>query len=202
MYTSEIDASKIGIMFGKGLTDLDMKRLNKSFSNPVTEKEFRNLALFLVMSRTGLRAKEIVGLKFSDMVTTPEGDVGFRYIRKGGKVRITLPGAEAIQAVKEYHRIAGIQADDFFLSLPNRARKGERTNLTTRGLQMIVNSWGVTSCNGKMVHPHSIRHTAGQKIMDQAGSLAAQILLGHSSPATTGRFYLRPYYDGTKILRW
>jgi integrase/recombinase XerC len=54
----------------------------------------------------------------------------------------------------------------------------------------------------KLASCHSLRHTAGQKVFDAKGSIAAQKLLGHSSPVTTALFYTKPYYDATDSLNW
>ncbi|MBE8355692.1 site-specific recombinase, partial [Leptospira interrogans serovar Pomona] len=34
------------------------------------------------------------------------------------------------------------------------------------------------------------------------GSIAAQKVLGHSTPVTTSKFYTKPYFDGSKFLTW
>lgn len=189
-------------MFGKGLTDSDMAELTARFADPSTEAEHRDRALFLVMSSTGLRAAEVLRLKWSDAVKTPEGKEGFWYVRKGGRTLLTIPSPQALEAVRAYHAAAGIEADRFFHSLPNRAKANERTPLTTRSLQRIVNAWNVTTASRRKVHPHALRHTVLQRVHDREGSIAAQMKGGHSSMVTTSRHYVRPYHDGTQHLDW
>lgn len=190
-------------MFGKGLLDRDMRLLTKRFSRPKSEREFRDRALFLVLSQTGLRAAEIVQLRLSQMMRSPTGERIWPYRRKGGRAAFCAPGEEAIRAVQAYHKHMRIENPDaFFLSLPNRARNRERSVLTTRSLQRIVNAWNVRTASGRLVHPHALRHSVGQRIFDVAGSIAAQKILGHSSPLTTGKFYTRPYFPGAKYLKW
>jgi len=189
-------------MFGKGVGEREMAELALKFSSPKTERDYRNRALFLVMSRTGLRAKEIVGLTFSNMVRTPEGEAVFCYEKKGGKIGYTMPGEEALQAVREYHEFTGVRSDYFFFSLPNRSMGGQRTPITTTSLRRIVQTWDVRTGRGRLIHPHALRHSVGQRVMDAAGSIAAQKVLGHSSPVTTARFYTRPVYDGLRYLQW
>lgn len=188
-------------MFGKGLLAATMRELSERFSHATTEKEHRDKCIFLWLARTALRAQELVNLRWSNAILTPEGEMIFEIVRKGGKVGYANPGKEAIEAVHAYHRAAGIQGDPLFWSLPSNART-VRSALTTRGLQMIVNAWGVQTASGARVHPHALRHTAAQKAFDAAGSLAAQKLCGHASPATTSAFYTRPFIERPEeILR-
>ncbi|TGL35928.1 site-specific integrase [Leptospira koniambonensis] len=188
-------------MFGKGLTDQTMQSLSKRFSKPKTEEEYRNRALFSILSKTGLRAKEIVSLRFSKLVKAPTGETLITFIRKGGHLGYAVIPDEALKAVRDYHKASKIQSDMFFLSRPKR-NQSNRTPLTTRSLQRIVGAWDVTTCQGRKVHPHALRHTVGQKLLDKAGSIAAQKVLGHSSPVTTAKFYTKPYFDGRQFLDW
>ncbi|MGJ4747302.1 tyrosine-type recombinase/integrase [Leptospira sp. SA-E8] len=188
-------------MFGKGLTDQTMKSLYNRFSKPKTEEDHRNRALFSILSKTGLRAKEVVSLRFSNLVKAPTGETLITFTRKGGKLGFAVLPEESLKTIREYHSAFEIQSDMFFLSRPKRNQTA-RTALTTRSLQRIVSSWDVTTCQGKKIHPHALRHTVGQKMLDKAGSIAAQKVLGHSSPITTAKFYTKPFVDGSEYLKW
>ncbi|MEI7014646.1 site-specific integrase [Leptospira licerasiae] len=190
-----------GIMLGKGLTDQTMAELTRKFSNPMTEKDFRNRALFSLMSKTGLRAKEIVSLRFSHLFQAPSGELLITYIKKGGRRSFSVISEDTLLFLREYHTCFNEKQDYFFLSLPGR-NQSARSNLSTRGLQLIVNSWGVTTCSGRKIHPHSIRHALGSKLLETAGSIAAQKVLGHSTPVTTSKYYTKPYFDASKFLTW
>lgn len=190
-----------GIAFGKGLLDEDIRNLKNRYSKPKTEEDFRNRALLSVMTKTGLRAKELVSLKFSNLIQAPSGETLVTYIKKGSRIAYSVIPDESLNYVKSYHKKFGIDSDYFFLSRPGR-NQTRRTNLTTRGLQRIVNSWGVKTCAGKLVHPHALRHTVGAKLLETSGSIAAQKVLGHSTPVTTSKFYTKPYFDGSKFLNW
>lgn len=190
-----------GIMFGKGLSDKTMSELQERFSNPVTENDWRDLCIFAVLSQTGIRAKELVNLKFSDLVTIPDtGKKGFKYIRKGGKIGIAILSVGTLTLLQEYHKQFGIESDYVFVTMPNNRFAGARKNITTRTLQRIINKWSVETCSGSLSHPHALRHTVGQKMLDKAGSIACQKILGHSSPVVSSKFYTRPYFDGSEIL--
>ncbi|MFA4793243.1 tyrosine-type recombinase/integrase [Leptospira kirschneri] len=188
-------------MLGKGLTDLTMLELKRSFAQPIFERDYRNRALFSLLSTTGLRAKEVVSLKFSNLLISSSNETLVKYLKKGGLISYTVITNETLNFIREYHSKTKIKEDYFFLSLPGR-NQFRRSRLTTRGLQLIVNSWGVKTCAGKLVHPHALRHTVGAKLLETSGSIAAQKVLGHSTPVTTSKFYTKPYYDGSKFLTW
>ncbi|WP_061298461.1 tyrosine-type recombinase/integrase [Leptospira borgpetersenii] len=187
--------------FGKGLLDKDIRKLKNRYSIPKSEEDFRNRALLSVMTKTGMRAKELVSLKFSNLIQAPSGETIVTYFKKGGRIAYSVIPNDSLNYVKSYHKKFGIDSDYFFLSRPGR-NQTRRSNLTTRGLQLIVNSWGVKTCAGKLVHPHALRHTVGAKLLETSGSIAAQKVLGHSTPVTTSKFYTKPYYDGSKFLTW
>lgn len=194
---SDIDPSK----FGKGLIDAEMKRLKLLFSKPRTEAEWRNKAAFLLMSTTGLRASEVVNLRFSNRIQLTDGSTGFHYRRKGGKSYVAIPSTEALRAIAEYHKRFGIQSEYLLNTLVSNALP-KRQKMTTRTLQRIIDSWQAKRADGSKASPHSFRHTVGQKTFLAAGSIAAQKILGHSSPIVTSKFYTQPYFDGSKILKW
>ena len=125
---------------GKGLDDATMHSLASAFSNPADERDFRNRALFLLMSKTALRASEVVSLSWSNLITLPEGIQAFRVVAKGAKCHIVVPGAEAIIGLREYNEKIGNSSDHIFYSLPLRSMEGLRTKLSARGLQKN-NQW-------------------------------------------------------------
>ncbi len=184
------------------LPDDEVRKLLQKFSHSKSEKDYRNRALVLVMLSTGLRAKEIVNLKFSDEITTFQGKKGYRYYPKGRRRQlVTIPSEAAMKAVKVYHEHIGIKSDSFFLSLPSNANK-VRGPITTRSLQRIVKDWGVYRADNEQATPHAMRHTAGQRVFLKSGSIAAQKLLGHATPIVTSKFYTLPYYDAEDELTW
>lgn len=190
-----------GRMVGKGLTDETMRNLFHKFSNPRNEKQWRDRIIFLLASSTGLRAKELVSLKFSNLIESPEGELLVKYVKKGGIFAFAVIPKELIKEVKKYHKSINIESEYFILSLKMKNRT-DRNPLTTRGLQLIINEWNVTTASGRKIHPHSLRHTVAQKIFDKFGSIAAQKVLGHSSANTTSNYYTRPYFNAGSVLNW
>ncbi|EKO34199.1 tyrosine-type recombinase/integrase [Leptospira santarosai] len=186
--------------FGKGLTDETMMELSRRFSNPNSEMEHRNRCLFLVMSTTGMRAKEVVSLRFSNILKAPSGETLVSYIRKAGKLSYSVISDKVLNSLKAYHNLFDSNSDYFFLSCPGRNR-APRKPLSTRGLQKIVNSWNVYTCQRKKIHPHSLRHSLAQKLMDTGGGLVCSTALNHTSIATA-RFYIRPFVSVEHYLNW
>nr|WP_025183716.1 site-specific integrase [Leptospira kirschneri] len=188
-------------VFYKGFTDKTMRELKVRFSNPVSEEDYRNRAIFILIGKTGLRAKEVISLKFSNLLKGPSEEILIKYVKKGGRNGFSVLSEEILSTIREYHQFINVVSDHFLLSKPKR-NQTTRTPLTTRSLQRIINSWNVKTCQGKNAHPHAIRHTVGQKLLETAGSIASQKVLGHSNPITTSKFYTKPYFDGSSYLNW
>lgn len=194
--------SRIGIMVGKGLSDAAMRALEKQFARPKTEEAHRNRAIFRVMRETALRASELLQLTFTgSFQETIKGEPGrvFSLTLKGGDLDGVFISDAALAVVRAYHRFALIESDRLFHSLPLRNRRNDRSRLTTRALQKIINSWDVKTLAGKPVHPHALRHTVIQKAMDEEGGLFAQKIARHRSTETTSKHYLKPYVNGKQL---
>ncbi|RHX83377.1 tyrosine-type recombinase/integrase [Leptospira stimsonii] len=187
--------------FTKGLSKQTMNELLKRFSDPPNEESHRNRAIFQFMSQTGLRAKEVVNSRFSNLLEGPSGETLLKYTKKSGSLGYSVLSSELIVAIRTYHSRFEIKSDFFFHSLPKR-HQSHRSPLSKRGLQYIVSSWGVKTCQGKNIHCHALGHTVGIKLLAEAGSVAAQKVLGHSSPVTTSKFYTQPFYDGSRHLKY
>jgi integrase/recombinase XerC len=201
-YRKAANNSDLFAAMGKNISDSQMTELAQKFSHPKTERAYRDRAIFTVFSQTGMRASEICKLKFSNIILLDNDKPAFRFYRTKNKDWHIVPITEQmIDILEEYHKFAGIKSDHIFWSLPNFL-KTKRTRICQRTFQRVVNSWNVKTGKRKLASCHSLRHTAGQKVFDAKGSIAAQKLLGHSSPVTTALFYTKPYYDATDSLNW
>ncbi|TGK12925.1 tyrosine-type recombinase/integrase [Leptospira stimsonii] len=190
-----------GSAFERGLSDETMRELSKRFSKPKTEMDYRNRAIFLLMSTTGLRAKEVVSLRFSNLMSSPKGDTLIKYRKKGGKIGYSVLSKITLKSVIDYHSKFEIKNDFFFYSHPKR-HQSTRSPLSKRGLQFIVSGWNVKTLEYRNIFCHSLRHTTGRRLLEMAGSIATQKVLGHSSPNTSSRFYTQPFFDGSQFLTW
>lgn len=196
------DVATSGYAMAKNISDSQMSELAAKFAYPKTERDYRNRAIFMVLSQTAMRASEICRLKLSNIIELDNGKPAFQFYRKKNKDLHIVPiSEELLDAIEAYHNFAGIKSDHIFWSLPNFLKE-KRTRIVERTFQRIVNSWNVKTGKRKLASCHSFRHTAGQKVFDKYGSIAAQKVLGHRSPVTTALFYTKPYFDASKSLNW
>ncbi|MCR1795588.1 site-specific integrase [Leptospira sp. id769339] len=154
------------ILFSNGnwIPEETLQKLREDFSSPTTEEEYRNRALLIVLTELGLLAKEIVSLRLSDISKDPSKQFSIEFIGKCGKRKSAPISEHCLKAVLEYHEKFEIDSDYFFVSRPGKSFKG-RTNISTRALQYIVNSWNVRTISGKLIHPQSLRNTLGQRLL-------------------------------------
>lgn len=87
----------------KGLTDESVRTLIERFSSPKTEAEYRNRALLSLMLMTGMRAAEIVSLRFSKLLKAPTGETIISYIKKGGRIAYSVLSDKTLNFIREYH---------------------------------------------------------------------------------------------------
>lgn len=149
----------------------------------------RDKAIILFGLYTGLRASEIINVRWQDARFT--GDkVSIRIRRtKGGKTRtLTLPtpAARALTTflTASYHSNAALATLDNDTPLwPSLSRKNRGEPITTQALGKICKKHLGTS------KIHTLRHTFAKLMVDHDAPLTAvQGALGHDNIATTGRY--------------
>jgi len=150
--------------------------------SPTEQDRFfmRDRAILETFYSTGIRLSELAGLNLEDI----DLDSGLVRIRgKGKKERIVPIGSKAIEALKKYLEIRGVQSNGQALFLN---RSGDR--LTTRSVERVVKRY--TNRMGlPEVSPHGLRHSFATHLLEDGADLRAiQELLGHSSISTTQRY--------------
>lgn len=148
------------------------------------EMGIRNRAMLELMYACGMRVSEVVGLRLDNI------DFTERYVRivgKGKKERIVPFYEEIGERVWKY--VLGVRDD--ILTRNNQkhnyvfvSMKGEQ--LTTRGIQYILNEQVKRAGLTMQVHPHTLRHSFATHLLDHGCDLRiVQEFLGHSSLSTT-----------------
>jgi len=145
-----------------------------------TQEKGRDTAILLTLLDTGLRAQELVDLKFSDV------DFDQKSVRvregKGGKGRTVYLGKRAVRALWRYTQEDGREDDDpLFCS----QREGP---LTYWGLRQIFRRLG-KAAGVKDCHAHRMRHSFAVSFLKAGGSeLALMRLLGHTTVQMSSRY--------------
>jgi integrase/recombinase XerD len=137
-------------------------------------------AFFTMIYATGLRMSEACRLETQD-IDAARGVVHVRH-GKGGRGRMVMLRPRLLATLREHWRAERPQSPWLFASQwggpinPNTARKA---------LRRAAESAGLT----KRVTPHVLRHSFATHLLEQGTDLRViQVLLGHSSIATTTRY--------------
>ena len=180
------------------LRDDQVRRLFEQIDDP------RDLAIFKLMLRCGLRVEEVAKLTLA-AVDFKRGQV-FVYHGKGAKERVVYLSKDAYQALLAYLKVRpDSRAKGFFLVSKGRYR-GRPLNV--RGIQHRMKYYSKKA--GFKVTCHQLRHTmATQMLNADADLVTIQDLLGHAYIRTTERYcrvsnqkVRRDYYQAMeKVIR-
>jgi integrase/recombinase XerC len=140
----------------------------------------RDKAMMELFYSSGLRLSELVSL---DLPALDLKDRTVRVDGKGSKTRILPIGRMAVNALEKWLRERA--------ALPTRdgaavfiGRGGRR--LTSRAIQLRVNTWARRMGLEMHVHPHMFRHSFATHLLESSSDLrGVQELLGHADIATT-----------------
>jgi site-specific recombinase XerD len=164
----------------------------------------RDLAIFKLMLRCGLRVEEVANLTLA-AVDLPRGQV-FVYQGKGAKDRVVYLSKDAYQALTAYLKVRPYtRAKKLFVVNKGRFRGNP---LKVRGIQHRMQHYAQKA--GLKVCCHQLRHTmATQMLNADADLVTIQDLLGHTRIRTTERYcrvsnqkVKRDYYNAmTKVMQ-
>jgi integrase/recombinase XerC len=155
----------------------------------------RDKLIVQVLSVTGLRVSELLGLRLSDL--REEKHARVTYLRVNGKTGPRLVPIEPplFRQLKHY---AEDEATDYIFMAKQRARgKSERERLTRSGAFQLIDNVakeaGVrreTIGKNSGIHPHLFRHSmATQWLRDHKSPVILKEILGHKSMAMIDRVY-------------
>jgi integrase len=140
----------------------------------------RDATAILLAYRHGLRASELVGLRWDYF----DLNTGRLHVRrsKGGETAVHPIGGKEIRALRRLQRESVGQSPYVFIS--ERAAP-----LSIAGYQRMVARAGVAAKFPFLIHSHMLRHSTGYKLAnDGHDSRAIQGYLGHRSIASTQRY--------------
>lgn len=161
------------------LIDSELKRLLTApdLSKPM---EVRDYSILVALAFTGMRLKELVGLKINDIDFERNT---IKIFGKGAKERLTPMNKLVRDALAQYLGIRPITDDDsVFL---NKYKKG----LTGRSVENIVKKYVLRSgilSGKKKISPHKLRHTFATLLhIRNVDIIEIQNLLGHQNIVST-----------------
>jgi len=177
---------------------LPEKKLNEFLDSwiPETLNDFRDKAIIELMYSCGLRASEVVELKWESL---REKERELKVLGKGRKERIVPVGEKALQALNSYKEALlkekGNLKDYIFVN-----KFGNK--LTRRALWDIINKRFETLARLYGVHPHALRHSFATHLLNHGADLRAiQELLGHKSLSTTAVYTNLPFSALLEVYR-
>jgi type 1 fimbriae regulatory protein FimB/type 1 fimbriae regulatory protein FimE len=164
------------------LTEREVERLIKAAAE--NRWGHRDATAILIAYRHGLRASELVALRWDDIDLT----TGRMHARraKGGAVGVHPIGARESRALRKLQRDA-IAAGT--MSSPYVFVSERGSPLSVAGYQRMVARAGEAARFAFLVHSHMLRHGCGYKLAnDGQDTRAIQHYLGHRSIVSTVRY--------------
>ena len=170
------------------LTEMEVQRML------VLERQPRNHAILYLLYAAGLRASELVGLRWRDVAARNGGEGQVNVFGKGEKTRVILIPASVWSLVESLALKAG-ESEPVF-----RSRKGGHLHISQ--LWRIVRAAAKRAGIDKAISPHWVRHAHASHALDHGAPIhLVQATLGHSSVATTGKYlHARPTDSSGKYL--
>ncbi|MBW4660961.1 MAG: tyrosine-type recombinase/integrase [Drouetiella hepatica Uher 2000/2452] len=154
----------------------------------------RNHLMLYLTYASGCRVDELVGLKWRDAKRRSDGGQ-ITIFGKGGKTRTVNLPAKVWRSLSQHQPDPCSLDDPIFVS-----RKGG--HITPRQVQRIVKQAAEKAGLSPEISPHWLRHAHASHAMDAGSPMhVVQKTLGHTSPATTGRYlHVRPTESSSKYL--
>ena len=185
----KIKSPKISHSLPKTIDFDDLKRLLSVQSK--SYQELRSIAMIEIMYSCGLRVSELVKLNISDMDLS-EGFV--RVKGKGGKMRFSPIGSDAIKAIRLYlAKRPNAETRALFVN-NNENRISSRTVQNTVKIRALEVGISVN------IHPHMLRHAAATHFLQSSHDLrSVQEFLGHKSIKSTQVYTHLDFLELSKV---
>jgi integrase/recombinase XerD len=176
----------------KGARHLSKEEIQNLAQSFYGEYEVRNRTLFLLGLNIGTRISELLALNVGDVwqYGKPVEILELRKaITKGKKTRQIPLNEQARRVITELIRWKESQDEDLSSNAPFFvSRKGNRRLSRVQVHRIVKESFQSSECSGR-VSTHSLRKSFAKALLVSGNNLRAiQILLGHSSLATTEKY--------------
>ena len=159
------------------------------------EPDERNGVLLRFLYYTGLRVSELCALRWKDLQARSERDGQVTVFGKGGKTRVVLIADKVWGKLLELRGGHNGEGGSPYRSSDAPVFVSQRGGaLDSSQVYRIVRAAAARAGIEGRVSPHWLRHSHASHAMDRGAPLhVVQASLGHSNPATTGRYlHARP----------
>ena len=178
------------------IRDSDAVIFFKSVSKP------RDMAMFMLMLRCGLRVEEVANLTLWSIDYT-RSQIMIK-CGKGSKDRVVYISNDAAETLAAYLRIRQVTKEQKIFLVEKGSQKGKP--ISVRGIQKRIEYYA-KKC-GVPVSCHQLRHTMATQLLNADADLVTiQDLLGHSRIRTTQRYCKlsnnkaqRDYYEAMDVV--
>jgi len=187
------------------LQDHELARL-LAVPNLTTPSGLRNRCLLELMANAGLRSKEVLGIKTSDVRQDGEKTLLHLKVTKGSKVRrvpLSPDSAGLLALWLAKRKELGIVGKIVFCTISSGRRQSNFAEdpelepgkpLNSRYLRELVSRCGKKAGIGRRVHPHICRHSFATRLLRHSNVRVVQAALGHASLTST-QVYLHVLND-------
>jgi len=177
--TANVEIPRLPTRYPEILAEAEIKLLLAA-ARQRTWAETRNRAMLLTFLDTGVRLGELIGLDLGDL------DLRTARVRvrngKGDRERYVFVGRVLLRSLRSWLDTRGTGQESWPLFVTRGGGRLDPRNVQ-RILERISSKAGL---NGKLVHPHLLRHTfATRFILNGGDPFSLQRILGHSDIKTT-----------------
>lgn len=139
----------------------------------------RDAVIVRVLSETGLRASELLGIRMRDLMQTGPRTM-IKVFGKGSRERLVPVTPSTFRRRRRLGR--RLEPDQHLFRTLKRDRSGLDRPLSYAGLEQMLYNLGDAADLGKPVRPHAFRHAAATFLLPQGmNPLLVAEMLGHTS---------------------
>ena len=161
----------------KHVKDKDITKFMESVKKP------RDLAIFMLMLRCGLRVKEVANLAL-DAIDYTRSQI-LVSAGKGAKDRVVFISHDAAVALARYLQVRLVTAERKVFLVEKGRYRGK--SISVRGIQKRIEYYSKKS--GLRISCHQLRHTMATQLLNADTDLVSiQEILGHTRIKTTQRY--------------